>query len=117
MTLPFYHFCIARQQFGALQHRTFPIYFSISIALSTSLLALWVKSHPSILALATNIGNVKELQELLEVDNVQALVLALVTGMQSANQFVVGPLTSKCIFVILLCNLIGVLTDVVIYDV
>lgn len=27
--------------FGELQHRTFPIYFSISIALSSTLLGLW----------------------------------------------------------------------------
>ena len=76
----------ARQQFGNLQHRTFPIYFSISIALSSSLLALWSLNHSTVLAfpLRVDIGDVA-----------QAWALGAVLLAQVANQFVIGPLTSQ----------------------
>lgn len=77
---------LPRQQFGTLQHRTFPIYFSISIALSSGLLALWTFSHPVVLThyLQPSVADVS-----------QAYALAAVVLSQASNQFVIGPLTSK----------------------
>ncbi|KAI0662536.1 hypothetical protein C8Q70DRAFT_1051167 [Cubamyces menziesii] len=80
---------LPRQQFGTLQHRTFPIYFVISIALSSGLLGLWVYSHPSVL---TNYLSP------LEGDVAQAYALAAVVLSQAANHAVIGPLTSKTMF-------------------
>lgn len=79
---------IARQQFGALQHRTFPWYFNLSIALSSGLLVLWNLGHPNVLA---NLSNPRI------ADVAQAYTLGTVIVSQLANQAVVGPLTSKCV--------------------
>ncbi|KAI0359078.1 hypothetical protein OH77DRAFT_1420628 [Trametes cingulata] len=80
---------LPRQQFGTLQHRTFPIYFVISIALSSGLLGLWTYSHPRVLTnyLTPSDGDVA-----------QAYALAAVLLSQAANHFVIGPLTSKTMF-------------------
>ncbi|KAI0757289.1 hypothetical protein C8Q80DRAFT_91354 [Daedaleopsis nitida] len=80
---------LPRQQFGALQHRTFPIYFAISIALSSGLLGLWTLSHPVVLThyLQPSVADVG-----------QAYALAAVVLSQSVNQFLIGPLTSKTMF-------------------
>ncbi|KAI0374472.1 hypothetical protein BV20DRAFT_1011539 [Pilatotrama ljubarskyi] len=80
---------LPRQQFGTLQHRTFPIYFVISIALSSGLLGLWTYSHPRVLThyLSPSEGDVA-----------QAYALAAVVLSQAANHFVIGPLTSKTMF-------------------
>lgn len=77
---------LPRQQFGTLQHRTFPIYFAISIALSSGLLALWTLNHPLVLThyLQPSVADVA-----------QAYALGAVVLSQAANQFVIGPLTSK----------------------
>lgn len=85
---------LARQQFGALQHKTFPVYFVVSISLSSALLSFWVYSHPDVLTyyLRPNVADVA-----------QAYALAFVILAQGANYFVVGPLTSKCVFFDLLC--------------
>ncbi|TBU64761.1 hypothetical protein BD310DRAFT_913292, partial [Dichomitus squalens] len=80
---------LPRQQFGNLQHRTFPIYFSISIALSSGLLALWTWSHPLVLT--------HYLQPAV-ADVSQAYTLASVLLSQVVNHFVIGPLTSKTMF-------------------
>lgn len=77
---------IARQQFGNLQHKTFPIYFGISIALSTGLLGLWTYSHPQVLEHATNPQ---------VADVAQAYTLAGIALAQLTNQLVIGPLTSQ----------------------
>lgn len=76
----------ARQQFGALQHRTFPIYFAISIGLSSGLLSLWTFSHPNVLEHATNPQ---------VADVAQAYTLGAVALSQLANSLVIGPMTSK----------------------
>ena len=80
---------LPRQQFGALQHRTFPIYFVISIALSSGLLGLWTYSHPVVLThyLSPTVADVS-----------QAYALATVVLTQCANHFVIGPLTSKYVW-------------------
>lgn len=78
--------CAARQQFGQLQHRTFPWYFNISIVLSGGLLYLWNLGHPHVWA---NITDPKL------ADVAQAYALATVVISQLANQAVIGPMTSK----------------------
>ncbi|RPD81691.1 hypothetical protein L226DRAFT_527955 [Lentinus tigrinus ALCF2SS1-7] len=80
---------LPRQQFGNLQHRTFPIYFTISIALASGLLGLWTYSHPLVLThyLQPSVADVA-----------QAYALVVTLLCQFANHFVVGPLTSKTMF-------------------
>ncbi|CDO70240.1 hypothetical protein BN946_scf184942.g40 [Trametes cinnabarina] len=80
---------LPRQQFGNLQHRTFPIYFVLSIALSSSLLGLWVYSHPSVL---------QNYLHPTQGDVAQAYALAAVVLSQAANHLIIGPLTSKTMF-------------------
>ncbi|OSD05923.1 hypothetical protein PYCCODRAFT_1431742 [Trametes coccinea BRFM310] len=80
---------LPRQQFGNLQHRTFPIYFVLSIALSSSLLGLWVYSHPSVL---------QNYLHPTQGDVAQAYALAAVVLSQASNHAIIGPLTSKTMF-------------------
>lgn len=80
---------LPRQQFGQLQHRTFPWYFNISIVLSGGLLYLWNLGHPHVWA---NITDPKL------ADVAQAYALATVVISQLANQAVIGPMTSKTMF-------------------
>ncbi|EIW64548.1 uncharacterized protein TRAVEDRAFT_25694 [Trametes versicolor FP-101664 SS1] len=80
---------LPRQQFGTLQHRTFPVYFVISIALSSGLLGLWTYSHPTVLT---------EYLKPTNADVAQAYALAAVVFAQASNHFVIGPLTSKTMF-------------------
>ncbi|TDL28777.1 hypothetical protein BD410DRAFT_781309 [Rickenella mellea] len=80
---------LPRQQFGTLQHRTFPIYFVISIILSGGLLAQWIATHPSVLDNFT---------KPTFADVAQAYALGTVFLSQAANYFVVGPMTSKVMF-------------------
>ncbi|KAI0702429.1 hypothetical protein BC835DRAFT_1404281 [Cytidiella melzeri] len=80
---------LPRHQFGALQHRTFPVYFGTSIALSGGLMFLWHTGHPAVLANITNPHI---------ADVAQAYALASVVAAQSLNQLVIGPLTSKTMF-------------------
>jgi hypothetical protein len=72
--------------FAALQHRTFPLYFAISIILSSGMLGLWTWSHPDVIThiLRPNVADVA-----------QAYALGGVFLSQSLNYFVVGPMTSK----------------------
>jgi len=78
--------CIARHQFGALQHKTFPVYFVISIILSSGLLSTWIFKHPDVIDYITR-PNV--------ADVAQVYALATVWLSQASNYFVVGPMTSK----------------------
>jgi len=80
---------LPRQMFGSLQHKTFPIYFSLSIALSSALLSMWTFSHPDVL---THISR----PELADVAQAYALASVLLT--QGMNLFIVGPLTSRVMF-------------------
>ncbi|KAI0768584.1 hypothetical protein BD413DRAFT_563167 [Trametes elegans] len=83
------HRTLPRQQFGTLQHRTFPIYFVISILLSTGLLGLWTYSHPAVRThyLSPSRGDVA-----------QAYALVSVLLSQVVNHYIIGPLTSKTMF-------------------
>jgi len=80
---------LPRAQFGALQHKTFPIYFLLSIGLGSTLLGLWTISHPAVL---THYANP------LVADVAQAYTLAFGVMAQGSNYFVVGPMTSKTMF-------------------
>ncbi|GJJ09599.1 hypothetical protein Clacol_003822 [Clathrus columnatus] len=79
----------ARQMFGVLQHRTFPIFFMLSEVLSGILLLLWTLGHPEVASNWTN-----PLQE----DVAQAWSLATVLLTQGTNDWIIGPLTSKTMF-------------------
>lgn len=79
-------FLLARQQFGALQHRIFPVYFNLSIVLAGGLLTLWTRSHPAV---------VQHVKNPLVADVAQAYTLAAIVFLQGSNRFIVGPLTSK----------------------
>ncbi|TEB35101.1 hypothetical protein FA13DRAFT_1728902 [Coprinellus micaceus] len=80
---------LPRQQFGALQHKTFPVYFVQSIILSGSLLAIWIQKHPHV---------VQNAFKPWFLDVAQAYALAIVLIGQGLNYFVVGPMTSKLMF-------------------
>ncbi|KAJ3499856.1 hypothetical protein NLJ89_g10051 [Agrocybe chaxingu] len=80
---------LPRHQFGALQHKTFPVYFVISILLSSGLLSAWVFKHPDVLDQLTR-PNV--------ADVAQVYALATVLLGQASNYFIIGPLTSKTMF-------------------
>ncbi|KAF8905442.1 hypothetical protein CPB84DRAFT_1844853 [Gymnopilus junonius] len=80
---------LPRHQFGALQHKTFPVYFVISILLSSSLLGTWIVKHPDVV---TFIGRP------YIADVAQAYALGAVLLSQGLNYFVIGPLTSKTMF-------------------
>jgi len=80
---------LPRQHFSVLQHKTFPIYFVLSIFLSSSLLAIWIHKHPDVLVYLArpNVGDVA-----------QVYALGTVLFSQALNYFVIGPLTSKTMF-------------------
>ncbi|TFY83325.1 hypothetical protein EWM64_g699 [Hericium alpestre] len=80
---------LPRQQFGALQHRTFPIYFNLSIAITTGLLAAWTLKNPSIISRYTEFG---------APDVTQAYALATILVAQALNSLVIGPVTSSTMF-------------------
>ncbi|KAH9487073.1 Transmembrane protein 205 [Psilocybe cubensis] len=80
---------LPRHQFGALQHKTFPVYFVLSMLLSSGLMAIWTFKHPDILVYLAR-PNV--------ADVAQFYALATVFSSQALNYFVIGPLTSKTMF-------------------
>ncbi|TFK30397.1 hypothetical protein FA15DRAFT_662353 [Coprinopsis marcescibilis] len=80
---------LPRHQFGALQHKTFPVYFVQSIALSAGLIAIWVSKHPNVLSSLHQ-------PRLAEVAVVYSLGVVLIS--QALNFIVVGPMTSKIMF-------------------
>ncbi|KAH9949862.1 hypothetical protein B0H21DRAFT_819790 [Amylocystis lapponica] len=79
----------ARQQFGTLQHRVFPVYFLASIILSATLLGLWTYSHPSLLEYVLN-------PTVADVAQFYALATPLISA--ASNSLVIGPLTSRTMF-------------------
>jgi len=80
---------LPRQQFGNLQHRTFPIYFSISMGLTSALLGVWTWTHPDVFT---------QLARPRVADVAQAYTLATTILTQAANLFIVGPMTSRTMF-------------------
>lgn len=82
------HRSLTRQQFAALQSRSFPAYFLSSTALCTILLGLWTFSHPDV---------VPNLLRPLYVDVAQAYILLFVSVVQGANYLVIGPETNRIV--------------------
>jgi len=80
---------LPRHQFGALQHRIFPAYFLTSILLSCLLAVLWVYGHPDVLG---NLSSPKL------ADVCQLYVLLSVSLLQGSNHFIIGPMTSRTMF-------------------
>jgi len=80
---------LPRHHFGTLQHNTFLVYFAISIGLSATLIALWTWSHPDVMS---------HIYYLNVADVAQVYALASVMIGQSANYFIIGPLTSRTMF-------------------
>ncbi|KAH9947718.1 hypothetical protein B0H21DRAFT_737751 [Amylocystis lapponica] len=79
---------LPRHQFGALQHRLFPVYFVNSLVLSTVLLGLWTYSHAGILA---------RIWSLTVADVVQFYALAIPVISSASNWLRVGPLVHKTV--------------------
>lgn len=71
--------------FGNLQHKTFPIYFNLTIATGAFLLGTWTVSH-SVLDNWT---------KPFLADVAQAYTLATVLLFQGTNSAVIGPMTSR----------------------
>ncbi|KZP32255.1 hypothetical protein FIBSPDRAFT_916476 [Athelia psychrophila] len=80
---------LPRHMFSALQHKTFPIYFVLSMGLSSGMLGFWTWTHPDVLT---------HVYRPYVADVAQAYALAAVVLAQASNYFVVGPLTSKVMF-------------------
>ncbi|KAJ8454083.1 hypothetical protein ONZ45_g19442 [Pleurotus djamor] len=80
---------LPRHQFGALQHKTFPIYFLQSLVLTSFLLARWVLTHPDTMTY---------IYQPSVADVAQVYALASVIFFQGSNKFVIGPMTSKTMF-------------------
>jgi hypothetical protein len=80
---------LPKQQFGNLQHKTFPVYFFISLILTSGLLAYWTFTHPNVLTHITDPS---------VADVTQAYTLASVFAAQGLNYWVIGPMTSKTMF-------------------
>ncbi|KAJ3821775.1 hypothetical protein F5880DRAFT_1624589 [Lentinula raphanica] len=80
---------LPRQQFGNLQHKTFPIYFLISLGLVSSLLLIWTSAHPDVLTYWNRP---------MVADVLQVYILSSVLIAQGANHFVIGPMTSSTMF-------------------
>jgi len=80
---------LPKHQFGALQHRTWPVYFVVSIMISLGLLSSWTISHPDVVPNIWNPANANVLQ---------VYTLAVVLIGQTSNYLIIGPLTSKTMF-------------------
>jgi hypothetical protein len=79
----------ARHQFGALQNKTFPVYFLLSFGLSSGLLGLWVLKHPDV---------VTHISQPYYADVAQVYLLGWAIVLQGLNYFVLGPRTGKLMF-------------------
>ncbi|KAJ3736876.1 hypothetical protein DFJ43DRAFT_988159 [Lentinula guzmanii] len=80
---------LPRQQFGNLQHKTFPVYFVISLGLVSGLLLLWTNAHPDAMTYW---------DRPLVADVLQVYILISVLIAQGTNYFVIGPMTSRTMF-------------------
>jgi hypothetical protein len=76
----------ARQHFSALQHKTFPVYFLISIITSSALLGIWISKHPDVL---------HQLGHPMVADVAQVYALGNALFAQALNYFFIGPLTGR----------------------
>ena len=76
----------ARQQFGSLQQRTFPVYFKFNAITSSGLLFAWVRNHSTVIA---------QLAHPTVADVCQAYALGVVAIAHTLNIVWFGPATSK----------------------
>ena len=76
----------AKQQFGALQHHTFPTYFKLNAITSSGLLVAWIRNHSTVIA---------QLAHPTVPDVSQAYALGVVAIAHGLNIVWFGPATSK----------------------
>ena len=76
----------ARQQFGSLQQRAFPVYFKLNAIVSSGLLVAWTRNHSTVIAL---------LAHPTVPDVCQAYALGVVAIAHTLNIVWFGPVTSK----------------------
>ena len=76
----------ARQQFGSLQQRIFPVYFKLNALISSGLLLVWIRNHNTAIAQIAHPTN---------PDVFQAYALVTVAISQALNAIWIGPATSK----------------------
>jgi len=79
----------ARHHFSALQHRTFPVYFFLSITTSSALLSVWIWKHPDV---------IQQLSHPNVADVAQVYALGSVVFFQALNYFLILPLASMYVF-------------------
>ncbi|CAE6468636.1 unnamed protein product [Rhizoctonia solani] len=80
---------IPRQQFGLLQSRTFPVFFSTSTGVTTTLLGIWIGTHKEILV---------DIFDLSSPAVIQAWVLASAATCNAVNLVYLGPKTTETMF-------------------
>ena len=80
---------LPRQQFGLLQSRLFPIFFSSAAGVTATLLGIWAAIHEEV---RTDTFNPKSPVVL------QAWILAITVLCYSSNLFYLGPKTSEIMF-------------------
>ncbi|KAH6917428.1 hypothetical protein BKA70DRAFT_334593 [Coprinopsis sp. MPI-PUGE-AT-0042] len=80
---------LPRHQFGNLQHKTFPVYFGLSIILTSGLLGGWVYKNPELLSSLTYVRR---------ADVAQAYALGTTLLGQASNHFVFTPMATKIMF-------------------
>jgi Domain of unknown function (DUF4149) len=76
----------ARQQFGSLQQRIFPVYFKLNAIISSGLLFAWIRNHSTVMA---------QLAHPIIPDVSQAYALGVVAIAHALNIVWFGPATSK----------------------
>jgi len=77
---------LPRQQFGTLQHRTFPVYFKFNAVVSSGLLFAWIRNHSTVIA---------QLAHPMVPDVTQTYALGVVALSHTLNNVWFGPATSK----------------------
>ncbi|QRW00387.1 hypothetical protein RhiJN_28405 [Ceratobasidium sp. AG-Ba] len=81
---------LPRQQFGMLQFKTFPVFFSTSTAITAALLGIWAASHPEVRAAPLDLGSSPVVA--------QAWLLAFTVISHASNLLYLGPKTSEVMF-------------------
>jgi len=80
---------LPRQQFGALQAKSWPVHFGTTLVLDLVLLGLWTIAHPDV---------VPALFDAKRTDVAQTYALVFIALCSALNLFVVGPYTAKIWF-------------------
>lgn len=80
---------LPRQQFGLLQSRVFPVFFSSATGVTATLLAIWTASHEEVREDTFNLKS---------PEVVQAWMLIATVACQASNLLYLGPKTSEIMF-------------------